>query len=275
VVLKRLHRHCAADPDLVDMFRHEARILAALDHPGILRLVELAPDRGSWMQVLERVDGLDLLGLMTRAKELPLALGVEVVRQLLGALGHAHTRAYANGPPLQVVHRDIAPGNVMVARDGTIKLLDFGIATSLWRPDPDRGRMKGTRGYLSPEAITGEHEVDARSDLFAVGVLLYELTTHRRLFQGSPVVVMAAIAEGPTPSPARAVPGYPPALDLVVRRALARVPTLRFESAAAMSHALEDAAAVLGLPPARAELGGYVSRLLDPSSPSVRSTPPT
>jgi serine/threonine-protein kinase len=107
-----------------------------------------------------------------------------------------------------------------------------------------------------------------------VGVLLYELTTRRRLFEGPPVVVMAAIAEGPTPSPARDVPGYPPALDLVVRRALARVPSLRFESAAAMGHSLEDAAAVLGLPAARAELGVFVSRILDGAGGARSSSPP-
>lgn len=174
VVLKKLHRHCALDPLLVAMFCHEAQVMTTLDHPGLPRLLAYGCDAGQWFLAQRHVPGVDLAQVMERSPGGHVAAGVAAVQQILAALDHAHTRTSPEGTPLEIVHRDVAPANVRVGPDGTVTLLDWGIATSAWRRDPDRGRMKGTRGYMAPEVVTGALEADARSDLFAVGVVLYE-----------------------------------------------------------------------------------------------------
>ena len=242
VVVKRLHRHCASDPSLVAMFEHEARVMATFDHPGLARLIESGRDAVGVFLAQEYIPGMTLRELFARSAEpLPLPAAIAVVAELLDALDHVHTRTDRAGTSLAIVHRDVCPANVLVTPRGAVALIDFGIATSAWRPDPERGQLKGTRGYMAPEVVTGERVADARSDLFAVGVILYELTTGRRLYDGPPLRVLHAIAEGPLPSPADVVPGYPSALHEVVQHALARSPEARFESARVMRDALTTA----------------------------------
>lgn len=248
VVVKRLHRHCASDPSLVAMIEHEARVMATFDHPGLARLIESGRDAVGVFLAQEYIPGMTLRELVARSAEpLPLPAVIAAVAGLLDALDHVHTRCDRAGASLAIVHRDVCPANVLVTPRGAVALIDFGIATSAWRPDPDRGQLKGTRGYMAPEVVTGERVADARSDLFAVGVILYELTTGKRLYDGPPLRVLHAIAEGPLPSPADVVPGYPSALHEVVQRALARSPEARFESARVMWGALTTAAREHGI----------------------------
>ncbi len=244
-IVKRLHRHLASDAGCVEMLRHEARVLAALSHPGVVGLVEAPARSGDTWEFVQRCAPGVALSTATSMQQGPMPPGAacEVVAQLLAALEHVHTRADAEGRALSIVHRDVCPSNVIVARDGRVTLVDFGIATSAWRPDPDRGQMKGTRGYMAPEVITGERDADARADLWAAGVILYELTTGRRLYEGAALRVAATVVEGPTPSPARDVERYPAALDEVVSRALAREPGGRIAAARAMREALDRALA--------------------------------
>lgn len=264
VVIKRLHRHLAADEACVEMFRHEARVLATLSHRGVAGLRE-APSRvgETWEFAQACAPGVALSGITPALRApLPFAAACELVAQLLAALDHVHTRLDGEGKGLSIVHRDVCPANVIVADDGHITLVDFGIATSVWRPDPDRGRMKGTRGYMAPEVITGEREADARSDLWATGVMLYELTTGARLYEGSAMRVMAAVVDGPTPSPARDVAGYPPALDVVVRAALARGVDDRFATARDMGAALDRALSSMGVRRSPEALAGAMREAL-------------
>ena len=248
VVVKRMHRHCASDPSLVAMFEHEARVMATFDHPGLARLIESGRDALGPFLAQEHIPGVTLREVFARsAATLSLPAAVAAVTGLLDALAHVHTRTDAAGEALGIVHRDVCPANVLVTPRGAVALIDFGIATSVWRPDPDRGQLKGTRGYMAPEVVTGERAADARGDLFAAGVILYELTTGTRLYEGSPLRVLHAIAEGPLPSPADAVPGYPSALQDVVQHALARSPEARFESAQVMRAALDAAAREHGI----------------------------
>ncbi len=263
-VIKRLHRHLASEESCVEMFRHEARVLSALSHPGVASVLE-GPARvaETWEFVQVCAPGVALSELTPAMRApMPLAASCEVVAQLLSALDHVHTRVDAEGRPLSIVHRDVCPANLIAAREGTVTLVDFGIATSAWRPDPDRGRMKGTRGYMAPEVITGEREADARSDLWAAGVILYELTAGARLYEGSAMRVMAAVVDGPTPSPARDVAGYPSELDLVVRAALARHADDRFASAKDMRDALDRALSTLGVSRSPAALSAAIAEAL-------------
>ena len=222
-MLKRLHRHLCRDATFAEMFAHEARALAALSHPGVAGLAE--------------VRGLD------PAREF--------------------AQAFAPGLGLDVVHRDVCPANVIASREGRVTLVDFGIATSVWRPERDRGQLRGTRGYMAPEVVTGERDADARADLWAVGVILYELTVGRRLYEGTAPRVMAAIADGPLPSPARDAPGYPDGLDAVARRALARHAEERYASAREMLDALDAAAAAHGVARGPEALAAVIAGCID------------
>ncbi|MFO0603273.1 MAG: serine/threonine-protein kinase [Polyangiales bacterium] len=261
VVIKRLHRHLAHDAACAAMFAHEARALAALSHPGVAGLAEvpgLDPAR-EFAQAFAPGIGLDVAMASLRGP-MPLAAACEAVAQLLDALAHVHASRAPDGSPLRLVHRDVCPANVIASREGRVTLVDFGIATSAWRPDPDRGQLKGTRGYMAPEVVTGEREADARADLFAAGVILYELTVGRRLYEGPAPRVMAAIADGPPPSPARDAPGYPEALDGVARRALARRADDRYARAEDMRGALDEAAAAHGVARSREALAAVIAR---------------
>jgi serine/threonine-protein kinase len=247
-VVKRLHPHLAHDRDVVSMFHHEARVLAALDHVGIARCMVAPREEDPLVFVQSYVPGVALVSLRHAQQDaMPLAAACALVARLLDVLDHVHTRRDRDGRELSIVHRDVCPSNVIVAPDGGVALVDFGIATSVWRPDARRGQLKGTRGYMAPEVVTGERDADARSDLFSVGVMLYELTVGRRLYEGSPMRVMAAIADGPTPSPARDVAGYPLTLDAVVQRAMARSVDDRYVSARAFAEDLDGALEACGL----------------------------
>ena len=226
-VLKRMHRHCAYDPALVAMFEHEGRLLGRLDHPAIPALRgQYRDDAGVPHLVIDYVTGRGLDAVMAAGRVAP-AAAVAWVAALLDALDHVHTRADEAGGALGAVHRDVAPGNVVVRDDGTVSLVDFGIATSRWREDPERGVLKGTRGYMSPEVVTGEGAIDGRSDVFAAAVVLYELLTGRRLYGGGATEAMLAIAEAPVPSAREVDPAVPARVDAVVQRCLAKRPEER------------------------------------------------
>jgi serine/threonine protein kinase len=264
VVLKRLHRHLCHDATFAEMFAHEARALAALSHPSVAGLAEvrgLDPAR-EFAQAFAPGLGLDVAMASLRGP-MPLGAACEAVAQLLGALDHVHGRRAADGSPLHLVHRDVCPANVIASREGRVTLVDFGIATSAWRPERDRGQLKGTRGYMAPEVVTGERDADARADLFAVGVILYELTVGRRLYEGTAPRVMAAIADGALPSPARDAPGYPEALDAVARRALARHADERYASAREMLAALDAATIEHGVARAPEALAAVIAGCID------------
>lgn len=234
--------------------------MATFDHPGLARLIESGRDARGPFLAQEYLPGVTLREVFLRgAAALPLPAALAAVTGLLDVLDHVHTRADATGAALAIVHRDVCPANVIVTPRGSVALIDFGIATSAWRPDPDRGQLKGTRGYMAPEVVTGERVADARSDLFAVGVILYELSTGQRLYEGSPLRVLHAIAEGPMASPADVVPGYPSGLQAVVQHALARSPEARVESARVMRDALVVAAQEHGIDASPEALARVVS----------------
>lgn len=221
-VLKRMHRHCAYDPELVAMFEHEGRLLERFDHPAIPRAVARYRDAaGVPHLVLEYVPGRGLDAVMGEGRVFE-AQAVRWAAALFDALDHVHGRTDEAGAALGAVHRDVSPSNVVARDDGTVSLLDFGIATSRWREDADRGVMRGTRGYMAPEVVTGEGTIDGRSDVFAAGVVLYELLTGRRLYAGPAAAVMVAIAEGPAPSLRDAGVTVSAAVEELVRRCLAK-----------------------------------------------------
>jgi serine/threonine protein kinase len=262
VVVKRLFRHYAAQPTVAAMFRHEAQVLGVLAHATFPRLLAHGrDDDGVPFIAMERITGRPISeGSDDGSSTMPLAAAVALVLALLDGLAYAHARCDAAGSPLRIVHRDVTPANVLATADGRVALIDFGVATSALADggDASPGALRGSAGYLAPEAITGDAPVDHRADLFAVGVLLYETTLGVRLFPGGALAAMHAITRGDVPPPTARVPGYPRELERVVLRALARLPGERYASASEMTAHLAAAARACGTTPTTAAISAWV-----------------
>ena len=202
---------------------------------------------GAYFIAMEHVQGEDLRSIVRRMKsrnaiDFPMEHALSIVLGVCAGLAYAHEKRDLNGAPLNIVHRDVSPQNVIVTFSGDVKVVDFGIAKSDARPgeDTESGRLKGKVPYMSPEQARGEG-VDWRSDLFAVGVILFELTTGRRLFKtASEYETLKLICDREYPLPSSVRPGYPPALETIVMRALAKDRSERWQSAREMQGALEE-----------------------------------
>src|SRR4051812_26219417 len=235
VVVKRILPDAKDNDQFVKMFLDEARITAAFNHPNIGQVFDLGEDGAGLFLAMEFIAGQNLNQVTAAcAKQravLPLGLSASVVHDLALALHYAHTFTDPAGKPFPVIHRDVAQKNVMVTYNGVVKLLDFGIAKargSLGRTNV--GTVKGTTGYMSPEQVRGE-ELDGRSDVFGLGVVLWEMCTGRRLFSGeTEIEEMKLILSQPIPRPTELVDVIPEALSDIVLRSLARERADRFPS---------------------------------------------
>jgi eukaryotic-like serine/threonine-protein kinase len=264
VVIKRLFAHYAANPTSLRLFQDEARVGAGLSHPNVVHVHEIGCEDGWWYIAMELVRGHDLTEVCRRGaqEQAPLSLAqcLGIVCQVCEGLHHVHTRADHAGVPLGLVHRDVTPSNLLVGFDGVVKLTDFGIARSDARPDTDPGSLRGTLAYMSPEQVRGE-AVDARSDVFSLGIVLYELTLATRLFHGNETELMRRITEVPILPPRARDPGYPAALETIVMRALAQDRDQRYPDVATLREDLAAFCASAGLDAGAASLGEYLRRL--------------
>lgn len=245
VVIKRLFRHLAENPTQLRMFQDEARLLAALSHPNIPQVYEVGHADGFWFIAMEHVDGPTVADAVQHGVRngfpMPLPVAIGVVMQTCEALHHAHERTDRARRPLRIVHRDVTPQNLMLTRDGVAKLMDFGIASTAARKDTEAGVVRGTFSYMAPEQIRAR-PLDKRADVFALGVILYELTTGSRLFRGSDVQIMTQVVEHDVPPPSSRVPDYPADLEQIVLHALARDRSRRVPSTAHFAQRLEELA---------------------------------
>ena len=245
-VVKRILPRLSEAPEFVGMFVDEAKISARLLHPNIVQVFEFAYQEGGYYIVMEPVDGVDM-GFLLRKLErrgavAPAAFAAEVGRQACRGLGFAHGLTSPDGKPYGIVHRDVTPPNIMVAWNGAVKILDFGIARAVQQlrtSQTEAGIVKGKMSYVAPELLQGQ-PADARSDLFSLGVVLHELLSGRRLFVGdNDLETLKLVSEMPVPRPSSRNPEVKPALDEVILRALARDPAKRYQSADEMSQDLE------------------------------------
>lgn len=264
VVVKRLFQHLSYHPEAVRMFQEEAHVLSALNHPNIPQVYDLGCVDGHWYLVIEYVPGFTLAELCAAgAREgIPMAFDavVSVIEQLCDALHHAHERNDDEGRPLRIVHRDVTPHNLMITPDGFAKLLDFGVAYTARDDGHSDGAIKGTLAYMAPEQVRGQR-IDKRSDVFAVGVILYELTTGHRLFQGGEIEIMTAIVERDVVPPSQLIAGYPAELEYIVLTALSRDRGRRYPSALHLARALEEYAVAAGLAPNHQALARYYQQV--------------
>jgi serine/threonine-protein kinase len=245
IALKVIHPEYARQPEWLQLFVDEAKLSANLLHGNVVQIYQLGELAGDYFIAMEFIRGVTLRKLIDRHRELgqpiPPALGAYVASRVCRALDFAHNAAGPDGRRLDIVHRDVSPGNVMASWDGHIKLADFGIAKARTSADPAERRpmMMGKKHYMSPEQILGL-EVDAPSDVFSLGVVLFELLSLERLFREE--VTQAAIDEVailPEPDVGAALPGIAPELARVLTAALARDPWRR-PTAAAMGRALDE-----------------------------------
>ena len=241
--IKRILPHLAHEEGFIRMFIDEARIVSHLDHPNIAGVYDQGRHDGFYYIAMEFVQGHSLLAFTERAKatKMPLPLGLlsYVVAELLGGLGFAHSARDSKGRHLQIVHRDVTPQNVLISYEGDVKLIDFGVAKARARlTQTEAGFTKGKLSYMSPEQARGE-ELDGRSDLFSVGIILHEVTTNSRLFnKEGPGGILGAIVNEPIAPPSRRRKDYPSALETIVMKALEKEVEYRWQAAEEMRDAL-------------------------------------
>jgi serine/threonine-protein kinase len=265
VALKRLHPHLAHQQEFVEMFLDEARLAAAIHHPHVVPILE--SENGNYV-VMEFIEGDTLAGLASRALArgvlLPRAVAVRIVLDTLSGLHAAHQLKDGEGRLLGLVHRDCTPQNILVGSDGSSRLTDFGVARAASRLAITRSHMvKGKVAYLSPEQATAG-DLDRRSDIFTMGIVLWEMLTGRSLFQtDTESMTISRLLTGTIPPVRKEAPDVSPELEEVCMRALQRNPAHRYATAAAMGDALEAATrTAIGGAASPAEVGRCVEMLI-------------
>jgi eukaryotic-like serine/threonine-protein kinase len=243
VVVKKVLPHLASKPDFINMFLDEARIASMLDHPNVVHISEVGRAGDEYFLAMELVQGKPLASLLQHGEKtktpLPHNLAALVVAYAAAGLHYAHQLTDAAGNLLGLVHRDVSPQNIMVSFEGSVKVIDFGIARALGRlGDTNAGSLKGKLGYMAPEQARGE-SVDLRADIFSLGVVLWECVAARRLFlRENELATLRAVVYEPIPSPSKYAK-VDATLEAIIMCALDRNPEERFQSAEEMRVALD------------------------------------
>ncbi len=248
VAIKRILPHLALLPRFSRMFVEEANVVARLSHPNVVHVFELCSEGGELFQVMEYLEGHSVASLLTqaldRASPVPVPIAATIIAQACAGVHAAHELRDARGNALNLVHRDLSPSNLFLTRDGHVKVLDFGVAKikdGLLRTET--GRVKGKGPYMSPEQALAQ-PLDRTSDVFSLGVVLFELCTATRLFQReNDLLTFRALCDEEIPSVGRFLPNAPAALESILARALSRSPARRFATAHALRRALLELAA--------------------------------
>jgi serine/threonine-protein kinase len=244
VAIKRLHPQYAKDPEFVSMFLDEARLAARIQHPNVVNTIDIVPVDDEVFLVMEYVHGEALSKLIRAARRrrelVPPPIAASIMTGALHGLHAAHEAKSERGEPLNLVHRDVSPQNILVGTDGSARVLDFGVAKAAMRSQSTRdGQMKGKVSYMAPEQLRGR-AVDRRTDIFAAGVVFWESLTGRRLFDGQdPGEVLAKLLEERIPLPSEVEPSVPPEFDRLLGPALSRDPGARYATAREFAIAVE------------------------------------
>ncbi len=270
LVLKLLQGRFADNARVVEMFLDEARLAAKLNHPSIVHVYDVAEDDGVKFIAMEHIHGETLTDIIRRGvavnNYLPLEHSVHIASQTAAGLAYAHGRFDAGGAPLRIVHRDVSPSNILVSYEGQTKIVDFGIARIQDQLREESGMLPGKASYMSPEQVAGEG-ADYRSDIFSLGIILYEISLGQRLYRGPPDEVMRRIVEEKIAPPTSVRRNYPPALELIVMRALEKRPADRYQSAEEMRNDLEEFLDESGFRTGPRRLASYMRQLFAPEAP--------
>jgi len=266
LVVKRILPHLAENEEFVRMFLDEARIAARLNHPNIVQIFNLGAQDDSFFIAMEYIHGDDLRKVFKRAErmgqEMPVPLVCRVITEACAGLDYAHKKTDPNGKPLGIVHRDISPQNILLTFEGRVKIVDFGIAKAADQATVTRsGVLKGKYSYMSPEQAAAQR-LDGRSDIFALGIIFYELLTGTRLFKRSTdMATLQAVSDCQVTPPSQVNPKLPADLDPIVMKALARKPEDRYGEALQLQLALEDWLVSHQLPSSSAHLAAFMQEL--------------
>ncbi len=270
VAVKRILPSVAADDDFIAMFIDEAKIAGQLTHPNIAQILDIGRINNSYFIAMEYVSGQDLRGLWDRTREaapstprgMPIPIVCHLVKKLAEALDHAHRKRDAKGRPLGIIHRDVSPQNVLVSYDGELKIIDFGIAKAANRiVKTQTGVLKGKFAYMAPEQARGD-PIDHRSDVFAIGVILYELLTGERAFRGdTDFVLLEKVRRVDVVAVRELRSDLPRELERIVNKALSREAGDRYAWASVLAGDLDRFMSDQGITTSRDELGAFVRRL--------------
>ncbi len=264
VAIKRLHPHLARDEDFIEMFLDEARLAARIHHPNVVPILEIGTSDEGYYLVMEYIEGDTLGRLLARSVQsgakLPPGIGIRIVLDALAGLHAAHELKDDDGKPLECVHRDVSPQNILVGVDGASRITDFGVARAATRLSTTRtGQLKGKLAYMAPEQAKGAADIDRRADIFAMGTVLWEVLACKRLFKGDgDAETLNKVLHEPIPALRTVAPAMPVALDTICAKALDRDRSKRFANAAEFADALERAARVVGMLGAHRDVSAHV-----------------
>jgi serine/threonine protein kinase len=267
MAIKRILPHLTEDAEFISMFINEAKLAALLTHQNIVQIFDLGHIENSYFIAMEYVMGKDLRTILQRAKalNLPVSIGhaLLIITKVCAGLDYAHRKKDLTGRDLNIVHRDVSPQNILVSYEGEVKLVDFGIAKAASQSSETRtGILKGKLSYMAPEQAWGR-PVDRRADIFAVGILLFELLTGHKLFKGdNDFNTLEKVREAKVePTPTSLNKQVAPELEAIILKALAREPDNRFQSASDLQTALEDHMSKKGYDFSTVRLAQYLQTL--------------
>lgn len=277
-VVKRLKSTEEDDPEIINMFADEARLSARLNHPSIVQTFEVGEDENGPFLVMEYIEGQPLGRIRSRAARrgapLPRAMALKMVRETIGALAYAHNLVDHDGTLLKVVHRDVSPENIMVTYAGMTKLVDFGVAKTAASMSKTRaGVLKGKVAYMAPEQARSDENIDERVDVFAVGLILWELLTAKRMWEGmSEAKVFERLLDKEPLTRAKEVePSIPDELDEICAKAIAKDKDERFSNMGELLDAVEKTISKLDLRASDREIGQFVSGLFETEREKVKA----
>lgn len=277
LVVKRLREEFVERPDVVRMFLDEARVAATLTHNNVVHTYDLGELNGEYFIAMELLVGEELVSVLRRAVTtghmVPMDLAIGIIMQALEGLHYAHSRADESGESLGLVHRDINPTNIHVGYDGLCKIVDFGIAATRATAVSNAagkggpGQFAGKLSYMAPEQILGE-DLDGRADIFAVGVILYEMTLGQRLFRGKPAEVRDRILNGDVPAPTFVDPDFPPALEAIIMRALEVDRNDRYQNCDHMYRELDSFMQEAGMSATPRRISAFMNEMFGEGAPA-------
>lgn len=266
IVIKRIRPHLSAVPSFINMFLGEAKLAAQLNHANIVQIYDLGKIGDSYFIAMEYVAGRDMSAIIPKAKSLgipfPIEYALKIGSNVCEALYYAHTKTDALGNPLHIVHRDVSPENIRVAWTGSVKILDFGIAKAATQlHETKAGEIKGKLIYMSPEQVTGKN-LDARSDIFSLGVALYECLTGLKMFSGdNDLAIMNNIIEGKIYPPSYFRDDVPAEVEAIIMKALDKDRKKRYQSAFDMQFDIDTFLASQDFTPSNVHLSNFLKQL--------------
>ncbi len=265
VAIKKILPNLTQDKKLVTMFIDEAKLAAMLTHQNIVQIYDLGSMEGAYFIAMEFIHGKDLRIIGKKAKEknlpLPLEYALYITCRICSGLDYSHHLKDFQGNPLELIHRDISPQNILVTYEGEVKIVDFGIAKAAKKTsDTEEGLIKGKVSYMSPEQAAGK-PIDNRSDIFSTGILLYEMVTGKRMFEGSDLKILDRVRKADFEAAEAVVPDLPPEVSEILNCALAKAVSRRYKSCGAMLADLEKCLASFPVRPSAEGLSHYMKEL--------------